>query len=134
MQMKKKGANVITLEDVLPNGVKTEDVPGLLQFTIENVAWILVMPSKQLERSGKGGYVQHLILSSMMIDDDNKVVPVYTEPSAIDLAPLDMAGRRGICLSSDSDGLGPYASGVGDFLQYQLPRMIPRQDYQSRNS
>ncbi len=113
------GIRVVTLEDLLPNGVFKEDVPRILSEATRRVPFVFYVPSPELEGTREGDLVSGTLLAESYYQEKDGFSPIYTSADQAEYLPPHMVVRAGICLSGEDMGHGVFNTEV--FWERWLP-------------
>lgn len=123
--LKKKGAHVVTLEDLLPNGMSTDQIPYVLEQAAMRAPWIIFVPSPQFQedKEQKDDLILDVVFTQILRGQQKKIAPAYVDKTYIDMVPFLMGTRMGMFL----DGSDEQYVGFGKkwFLN-QVPGMLEK--------
>ncbi len=108
-ELQAKGAHVLTLEDLMPNGMSTKMAPFVLQEAAVRAPWILFVPSAQFEdkTEHRDDMILDVVFSQILRGQPKKIMPVYLDRKHVNFAPFMLNTRLGIFLDNDCEqGIG----------------------------
>lgn len=120
-KLTKGGAKVVTLEDVLPNGLATNQISSVLEKVAVTVPWVVFIPSAQLDKETKDDFVLDIVMNETLRTGSRKTFAAYIDQEHIKHAPRMLRGLYGVMLDNSDD-----KSGVSSdiFFESHLPGMI----------
>jgi len=124
-RLREKGAHIVTLEDLMPNGVLTEQVPLVLERATDKVASIMIFPSKQL--NGKDERRDDLILdvafTQRLRGKRKPIIPIYVDETHVKyLERLALGATHGYFM--DNTDIKQIGFGIDSFYDFHADKFI----------
>lgn len=120
--LKNHNGSVVTLEDLLPNGIETHEVSKVLEEATARAGWVVFVPSPQLNRGPADGIVLDMVMDDMIRKGTRKTFPLFVDQVHTRYAPPMLAGIWGVVMNKEG---ADNATGLENF-ERRLPEMIDK--------